>query len=85
MSKNPGYSNTELMDTQIEEIKKLMPNRSDESDTDTRPSDYEIVSNHFDLNKEKPKILVQGGNLHEVVDEAERFYLRRVTTTNERG
>ena len=80
MSKIQRKSATEIIDEQIAQAKKLMPNQcdeSDESDADSPLNDFEVVTNHFGMDDEKPEILVCGGNLHEVVDQAEKVLFEK--------
>ena len=75
MSKIQRKSATEIIDEQIAQAKKLMPNQcdeSDESDTGESRNDFEVVTKLFGLSDEKTAILVCGGNLHVVVDQAEK-------------
>jgi hypothetical protein len=71
---------TAIIDNEIETAKKIRPNTSDESDESDAASplnDFEVVTNHFGMDDEKPEILVCGGNLHEVVDQAEKVLFEK--------
>ena len=75
MSKIQRTSATAIIDAEIAQAKKLMPNQcdeSDESDTGEFRNDFEVVTKLFGLSDEKTAILVCGGNLHVVVDQAEK-------------